>query len=55
MKKTQRLLATAMTSLLILQCILAPLSVWADSLPVQLESTDYSVSAASGSEDDTSS
>ncbi len=52
MKKTQRLLATAMAPLLILQCLLTPLSVWADSLPVQPESTDYSVSAASGSEDE---
>lgn len=52
MKKTQRLLATAMTPLLILQCLLTPLSVWADSLPVQSESTDYSNSAASSSEDE---
>lgn len=52
MKKTQRLLATAMTPLLILHCLLTPLSVWADSLPVQPESTDYSNSAASSSEDE---
>ena len=52
MKKTQRLLATAMTPLLIIQCLLTPLSVWADSLPVQPESTDYSVSAADSSEDE---
>ena len=52
MKKTQRLLATAMTPLLILQCLLTPLSVWADSLPVQPESTDYSNSAASSSKDE---
>lgn len=52
MKKTQRLLATAMTPLLILQCLLTPLSVWADSLPVQPEFTDNSVSAASSSEDE---
>lgn len=49
---TQRLLATAMTPLLIIQCLLTPLSVWADSLPVQPESTDYSVSAADSSEDE---
>lgn len=52
MKKTQRLLATAMTPSLILHCLLTPLSVWADSLPVQPESTDYSNSAASSSEDE---
>lgn len=52
MKKTQRLLATAMTPLLILQCLLTPLSVWADSLPVQPKSTDYSVNAAGSSEDE---
>lgn len=52
MKKTQRLLATAMTPLLILQCLLTPLSVWADSLPVQPESTGYSNSAACSSEDE---
>lgn len=52
MKKTQRLLATAMTPLLIFHCLLTPLSVWADSLPVQPESTDYSNSAASSSEDE---
>lgn len=52
MKKTQRLLATAMTPLLILQCLLTPLSAWADSLLVQPESTDYSNSAASSSEDE---
>jgi len=38
--------------LLILHCLLTPLSVWADSLPVQPESTDYSNSAASSSEDE---
>lgn len=32
--------------------LLTPLSVWADSLPVQPESTDYSNSAASSSEDE---
>lgn len=52
MKKTQRLLATAMTPLLILQCLLTPLSAWADSLLVQPESTDHSNSAASSSEDE---
>lgn len=52
MKKTQRLLATAMTPFLIIQCLLTPLSVWADSLQVQPESTDYSVSAADSSEDE---
>ena len=52
MKKTQRLLATAMTPLLILQCLLTPLSVWADSLPVQPESTDYIDSSASSLEDE---
>ena len=52
MKKTQRLLATAMMPLLILQCLLTPLSVWADSLPVQPESTDYIDSPASSSEDE---
>lgn len=52
LKKTQRLLATAMTPLLILQCLLTPLSAWADSLLVQPESTDYSNSAASSSEDE---
>lgn len=52
MKKTQRLLATAMTPLLILQCLLTPLSVWADSLPVQPKSTDYSVNAVGSSEDE---
>lgn len=52
MKKTQRLLATAMTPLLILQCLLTPLSVWADTLQVQSEATDYSDGAASSSEDE---
>lgn len=52
MKKTQRLLAMAMTPLLILQCLLTPLSVWADSLPVLPESTDYSDGAASSSKDE---
>lgn len=52
MKKTQRLLATAMMPLLILQCLLTPLSVWADSLPVQPESTDYIDSSARSSEDE---
>lgn len=52
MKKTQRLLATAMTPLLILQCLLTPLSVWADTLQVQPEATDYSDGAASSSKDE---
>lgn len=52
MKKTQRLLASAMMALLILQCLLTPLSVWADSLPVQPESTGYLDSSASSSEDE---
>lgn len=52
MKKTQRLLATAMTPILILQCYLAPLSVWADTLQVQPEATDYSDGAASSSKDE---
>lgn len=52
MKKTQRLLATAMTPILILQCFLAPLSVWADTLQVQPEATDYSDGAASSSKDE---
>lgn len=52
MKKTQRLLVTAMTPLLILQCLLTPLSVWADFLPVQPESTGYLDSSASSSEDE---
>lgn len=52
MKKTQRLLATAMTPFLILQCLLTPLSVWADSLPVLPEATDYSDGAASSSKDE---
>lgn len=52
MKKTQRLLATAMTPLLVLQCLLTPLSVWADSLPVQPESTDYIDSSASSLDDE---
>lgn len=52
MKKTQRLLATAMMPLLILQCLLTPLSVWADSLPVQPESTDSIDSSARSSEDE---
>lgn len=52
MKTTQRLLATAMTPLLILQCLLTPLSVWADTLQVQPEATDYSDGAASSSKDE---
>lgn len=52
MKKTQRLLATAMTPLLIFQCLLTPLSVWADTLQVQPEATDYSDGAASRSKDE---
>lgn len=52
MKKTQRLLATAMTPLLIFQCLLTPLSVWADTLQVQPEATDYSDGAASSSKDE---
>ncbi len=52
MKKTQRLLATAMTPLLILQCLLTPLSVWADTLQAQPEATDYSDGAASSSKDE---
>ena len=52
MKKTQRLLATAMTPLLILHCLLTPLSVWADTLQVQPEATDYSDGAASSSKDE---
>ena len=41
-----------MTPILILQCYLAPLSVWADTLQVQPEATDYSDGAASSSKDE---
>lgn len=52
MKKTQRLLVMAMMPLLILQCLMTPLSVWADTLQVQPEATDYSDGAASSSKDE---
>ena len=42
----------AMMPLLILQCLMTPLSVWADTLQVQPEATDYSDGAASSSKDE---
>lgn len=38
MKKVQRRLAVTMASLLIIECLLTPLSLWADSLSGQVES-----------------
>lgn len=38
MKKVQRRLAVTMASLLIIECLLTPLPLWADSLSGQAES-----------------
>ena len=52
MKKMQRRLAVAMTSLLIIESLLTPLSLWADSLPGQGESFVSSNNATIDSKDD---
>lgn len=52
MNKMQRRLAVAMTSLLIVECLLTPLSLWADSLPGQGESFVSSNNATIDSKDD---
>lgn len=52
MKKVQRRLAVTMASLLIIECLLTPLSLWADSLPGKVESFVSPDFATIGSKDE---
>lgn len=52
MKKVQRRLAVTMASLLIIECLLTPLSLWADSLPGKFESFVSPDYATIGSKDE---
>lgn len=52
MKKVQRRLAVTMASLLIIECLLTPLSLWADSLPGKVESFVSPDYATIGSKDE---
>lgn len=52
MKKVQRRLAVTMASLLIIECLLTPLSLWGDSLPGKVESFVSPDYATIGSKDE---